>query len=87
MSKPDQNVPKVLGVVCNHPPDRIRIPLHPGIILRHVLSDWMQFRNLTPQNSGEEAVAGSGLGCSLGLIPWKRPLEKADEDGRGDLGG
>ena len=37
MSKPEQNVPKVLGVVCYRPPDRIGIPLPLGILLWCVL--------------------------------------------------
>ena len=51
------------------------------------VSDWMQFSNNTLWNSGEAAVAGSGLGQPLVSSPRNRPLEKADEDGRGDLGG
>ena len=47
----------------------------------------MQFRNLTLWPSGEAVVAGYGLGQSLGLSPQNRPLEKADDEGRGYLGG
>ena len=36
MSKLDHNVPKVLGLVCHRPPDQIRIPLYPGLLLRCV---------------------------------------------------
>ena len=47
----------------------------------------MQFDNRTLRPSGEASEAGSGLGRSLGSIPLNRPLEKADKDGMGDLGG
>ena len=47
------------------------------------ISDWMQFGNRTIRPSGEEEVAGSGLGRSLGSIPWNRPPENADKSGRG----
>ena len=50
------------------------------------VSYWMQFDNSTLRPSGEAAVAGSGLGRSLGSRPRNRPLETADEDGWGDLG-
>ena len=33
MSKPDQNIPKVLGVVYHRPTDQIVIPLPPGLLL------------------------------------------------------
>ena len=48
------------------------------------VSNQIQFGNLTLQTSGEAAVAGYGLGRSLGSGPWNRPLEKAGEDVRGD---
>ena len=51
------------------------------------ISNQMQFGNRTLRPSGEAAVTGSGLGCSLVLSPWNRPLEKADKDGRGGLDG
>ena len=51
-----------------------------------LVSDRMQFGNRTSWPSGEAELAGSGLGRSLESSPWDRPLEKADEDGRGNLG-
>ena len=51
------------------------------------ISDWINFGNHTLWPSGEAVVIGYGLGRSLVLILRKRLLEKADEDGRGDLGG
>ena len=53
----------------------------------HPVSDWMHFRNRALRTSGEAEVAGSGFGRSLEPSHRNRPLEKADEDGRGDLGG
>ena len=53
----------------------------------HPISDRMQFGNRTLRPSGKAAVAGSGSVRSFLSIPWNIPLEKADEGGRGDLGG
>ena len=50
-------------------------------------SNRIKFDNRTIRLSGEAAVVGSGLGWSLVVIPRNRPPEKADEDGRVDLGG
>ena len=44
----------------------------------------MQFGNCNLRTSGEATVSGSGR--LLGSSPWNRLLEKAEEDGRGDLG-
>ena len=51
------------------------------------ISNWTQFGNCTLQPSGNSAVEGSGLGRPLVSIPRNRLIEKAEEDGRGDLGG
>ena len=51
------------------------------------ISNLIKFGNHTLWPSGEAAVAGSGLGRSLGLSPWNRTLDKEDKDGREDLGG
>ena len=50
------------------------------------VSDWMHFGNSTIWPSGEEVVAVSGSGRSLGYSPWNRLLEKADENGWGGVG-
>ena len=55
--------------------------------IMHTVSDRMKFGNCTIRPSGEAAVAGYGSGRSLESSPWNRPLEKADKEGRGDLGG
>ena len=67
-------------------PDRYPTPSRDSFPMRP-LSYWMQFDNRTLRPSGEASEAGSGLGRSLGSIPLNRPLEKADKDGMGDLGG
>ena len=51
------------------------------------VSDWIQFRNHTLRISGEAAAAINRSGRSLGLVPQNGPLQKADNYGRGDLGG
>ena len=51
------------------------------------VSKWVQFGNRTLRHSGEAAVAGNGSGRSLVSRPHNRLIEKADEDGRGYLGG
>ena len=69
------------------PPGTNQYPTPPGVSYpMRPVSDHMQFGNHTLWPSGEAAVTGSGLGRSLGLIPRNSPLEKVDEDGRGDLG-
>ena len=47
----------------------------------------MQLGNCTIRPSRESAVAGYGLGRSLGLIPRNRALDNSYEDGGRDLGG
>ena len=51
------------------------------------VSDWKKFGNYTLRPSGKATLAGSGSGQSLVLSPESRTFEKADEDGRGGLGG
>ena len=55
--------------------------------LARPISNCTQFMNCTLRPLGEAEVAWYELGRSLESIPWNRPLEKAYEDGRGDLGG
>ena len=80
--------PEGVGRIFSPPsrPNRGPTPSGASSPMRPV-SDRMQFGNRTLWPSGEAAVVGSGLGRSLVSSPRNRPLEKADEDGRGDLGG
>ena len=48
---------------------------------------WMNFGNHNIRISGESEVTGSGSGRSLVSSHWNRPLEKAEKDRGGNLGG
>ena len=78
MSKPDQNVLKVLGVVFHRPPDRIRIPFPPGILLRCFL-----YPIYAVQESLCSAFRGSsGGGVWVGAVIGIEPSEQAPWEGR-----
>ena len=64
MSKPDQNLPKVLGVVYNRPPpDQIGIPLPPGLILRRVSYPIGRSSRIIPSGlQGRQRWQGLGRG-------------------------
>ena len=87
-SKSGSERPKGVGRSFSTPPGKNRDPTPSGdSSLTCPVSDQIQFGDFTIWTSGEAVVAGYGLGQSLGLSPQNRPLEKADDEGRGYLGG
>ena len=80
--------PKGSGRSLSPPPGTNRYPTPSGASsTTRPVYDHMQFSNCTIRTSGEAAVAGYRPGKSLVSIPRNMPFEKADEDGREDLGG